>query len=88
MYASIWNIFQVNWASLKNFIAILVTPIQNRDFFKSWNSKKLQVEVHEIVMKFFKFDQLTWNMFQLLANTYGFECRLIFGTKLGFVLDF
>ena len=81
------DILQVNWSSLKSFMAILVTPTQDYEILSSWNSHKFRVEVTKIAIFFFKLDQSTWKMFQIEANTYGFECRLIFGANIWFSYD-
>ena len=47
----------VKRSSYKSFKAILVTPTQNHDLFKSWNSPKYPVEVTKLAIKYFKIDR-------------------------------
>ena len=68
-------------------MAILVTPSQDYKIFSSWNFYKFRVEVTKIALIFVKLNQSTWKMFQIEANTYGFECRLIFGANIWFSYD-
>ena len=50
-----------------NFIAILVTRTQNRDFFKSWNFQKYCVEITRIAISDgtaeAEAEVLTWDLF-------------------------
>ena len=49
VFASIWNSFEVNWLSLKNFTAILAWPIREsfgdrKDFFFQFQGLKIKVK--------------------------------------------
>ena len=88
IWDSIWNIFQVNWSSLKEFIAIYVTSTQDFREFQDLKKSRFWIGVTKIVIKFFKIDQLTWKLSQIEADTCGCKFRLIFGANIWFYNGF
>ena len=88
MLALIWNIFQVNCSSLKNFIAILVISTQDFWKFKDLKKSRFWVGVTKIAIQFYKYYQLTYKMSQIEAYTCICEFILFCGANRYFTMIF